>query len=266
MSEVVAREWRRFTPHERAIRYAVYLAIAIAFSAALRSIEIVPEFLRDTPAQVADLLVRMWPVDWGFLLSTVMAAMVETIHIATLGTLATLVIAFPVGVLAARNIVANPAVRFAAKLCLVASRSVNSLVWALFFVAVFGPGALAGTVAITFRSIGFVGKLLGEALEEVAPGPVEAIVAVGAPWRSVFLKGYWPQVKPAFLSIALLRWDINVRESSVLGLVGAGGVGLVLDSAINVFQWRAVAAVLVAILVVVLLAEIVVTFLRKQII
>lgn len=266
MSEVVAREWRRFTPHERAIRYAVYLATAITFSAALRSIEIVPEFLRDTPAQVTDLLVRMWPVDWGFLFSTVMAAMVETIHIATLGTLATLVIAFPVGVLAARNIVANPAVRFAAKLCLVASRSVNSLVWALFFVAVFGPGALAGTVAITFRSIGFVGKLLGEALEEVAPGPVEAIVAVGAPWPSVFLKGYWPQVKPAFLSIALLRWDINVRESSVLGLVGAGGVGLVLDSAINVFQWRAVAAVLVAILVVVLLAEIVVTFLRKQII
>jgi phosphonate transport system permease protein len=172
MSDVVAREWRRFTPRERAIRYAVYLATAIVFSAALRSIEIVPEFLRDTPAQVGDLLVRMWPVDWGFLVSTVMAAMLETIHIATLGTLATLVIAFPLGVLAARTIVVYAAVRFVAKLCLVASRSVNSLVWALFFVAVFGPGALAGTVAITFRSIGFVGKLLGEALEEVAPGPV----------------------------------------------------------------------------------------------
>lgn len=266
MSQVVKREWQRFAPHERAIRYGVYLVAAIAFSVALRSIEIVPEFLRDTPAQVADLLVRMWPVDWGFLFSTVVVAMVETIHIATLGTLATLVIAFPLGVLAARNIVASPTVRFAAKLCLVASRSVNSLVWALFFVAVFGPGALAGTVAITFRSIGFVGKLLGEALEEVAPGPVEAIVAVGAPWPSVFLKGYWPQVKPAFLSIALLRWDINVRESSVLGLVGAGGIGLVLDSAINVFQWRAVAAVLVAIAIVVILAEVMVTFFRKQII
>ncbi len=266
MSDAVKREWRRFTPREQAIRYGAYLATAVAFGAALRSIEIVPEFLRDTPAQVADLLVRMWPVDWGFLFSTVAAAMVETIHIATLGTLATLVIAFPLGVLAARNLVANPTVRLAAKLCLVASRSVNSLVWALFFVAVFGPGALAGTVAITFRSIGFVGKLLGEALEEAAPGPVEAIVAVGAPWPSVFLKGYWPQVKPAFLSIALLRWDINVRESSVLGLVGAGGIGLVLDSAINVFQWRAVAAVLIAIALVVLSAEVMVTFLRKRII
>jgi phosphonate transport system permease protein len=124
---------------------------------------------------------------------------------------------------------------------------------------------LAGTVAIAFRSIGFVGKLLGEALEEAAPGPVEAMVATGAPWPSVFLAGYWPQVKPAFLSIALLRWDINVRESSVLGLVGAGGIGLVLDSAINVFQWRAVAAVLVAIAIVVLAAEVAVTILRKRI-
>jgi len=92
-----------------------------------------------------------------------------------------------------------------------------------------------------------------------------AMLAVGAPWPSVFLKGYWPQVKPAFYSILLLRWDINVRESSVLGLVGAGGIGLVLDSAINVFQWRAVAAVLVLILAVVLLAEVAVTWLRKRI-
>ena len=269
MSQVgtgIAREWRRFTPRERAGRSAVYLATVLVVVVSARSIEIIPEFLRDTPDQVADLFVRMWPVDWGFLVAAAGGAMVETLHIATLGTLATLVLAFPLGVLAARNIVANPAVRFGAKLLLVASRSVNSLVWALLFVAVFGPGAVAGTVAITFRSIGFVGKLLGEALEEAAPGPVEAMVAVGAPWASVFLKGYWPQVKPAFLSIVLLRWDINVRESSVLGLVGAGGIGLVLDSAINVFQWRAVAGVLLLILAVVLLGEVVVTYLRKQII
>jgi phosphonate transport system permease protein len=265
VSAAVAREWRRFTPRERAVRYGVYLGGTAAVVAAARSIEIVPEFLRDTPAQVADLVGRMWPVDWGFLARTAAGAMVETIHIATLGTLASLVIAFPLGVLAARNIVRSPTARFLAKLCLVASRSVNSLVWALFFVALFGPGGLAGTVAITFRSIGFVGKLLGEALEEAAPGPVEAVVATGAPWPSVFLTGYWPQVKPAFLSIALLRWDINVRESSILGLVGAGGIGLVLDSAINVFQWRAVGAVLVAVAAVVLLAEVAVTVLRKRV-
>ena len=136
--------WHRFTPAERAVRCAVYLGAALAFVAALRNIEIVPEFLRDTPAQVTDLLVRMWPVDWGFLASTVIDAMVETLHIATLGTLATLVIAFPLGVLTARNVVASPWIRFVARFFLVASRSVTSLVWPLFFVAVFGPGALAG--------------------------------------------------------------------------------------------------------------------------
>jgi len=261
----VQRQWQRFTPRERLARYGVYVTTAVAFGLAVKSLEVVPEFFRDTPEQVADLLVRMWPIDWPFLISTAVGAMVETIHIATLGTLATLLFAFPLGVLAARNITPSPVVRFTAKLFLVASRSVNSLVWALLFVAVFGPGALAGAVAITFRSIGFVGKLLGEALEDVAPGPVEAMVAVGAPWPSVFLKGYWPQVKPAFLAIVLLRWDINVRESSVLGLVGAGGIGLVLDSAINVFQWRAVAAVLVTIFAVVLAAEVVVTAIRKRI-
>ncbi len=266
MNHGAGGEWRRFTLGQRVMRYSVYLSTAVAFSLALKGIEVMPEFLRDAPAQMADLLVRMWPIDWPFLLFPVVGAMLETIHIATLGTLATLVLAFPLGVLAARNIVANPIVRFLARLVLVSSRSVNSLVWALLFVAVFGPGALAGTVAITFRSIGFVGKLLGEALEGVAPGPVEAMVSVGAPWRSVFLKAYWPQVKPAFLAIVLLRWDINVRESSVLGLVGAGGIGLVLDSAINVFHWRAVAAALVAIFAVVLTAEVVVTAIRRRII
>ena len=129
----------------------------------------------------------------------------------------------------------------------------------------FGPGPLAGTIAITFRSIGFVGKLLGEAIEQATPGPVEAVVATGAPWTSVFVKGIWPQIRPAFVSIALLRWDINVRESAVLGLVGAGGIGMVLDSAINVFHWREAAAVLVAIAVVVFAAEMAVTGLRRRI-
>ena len=111
------------------------------------------------------------------------------------------------------------------------SRSVNSLVWALLFVAVFGPGPLAGTLAIAFRSIGFTGKLFAEAIEEAKPGSIEALTASGASKLAILLWGYWPQVSPAFWSIALFRWDINVRESAVLGLVGAGGVGVALDTA-----------------------------------
>ena len=152
-----------------------------------------------------------------------------------------------------------------AKLILVSSRSVNSLVWALVFVAVFGPGPLAGVFAIAFRSIGFVGKLFGEALEEGHRGPIEALTSTGAPWASILRMGYWPQVKPAFWSIVMFRWDINVRESAVLGLVGAGGIGVVLDSALNLFYWDRVAMTLASIFGVVIVAEIVVTAIRRRV-
>jgi phosphonate transport system permease protein len=114
--------------------------------------------------------------------------------------------------------------------------------------------------------VGFVGKLLAEALGEVAHGPVEALRAAGAPWGAVMLKGVWPQVRPAFWGVALFRWDINVRESAVLGLVGAGGIGVVLDDAINFFQWDRVATILLAVLAVVAVAEIVVTRIRAKVI
>jgi phosphonate transport system permease protein len=261
----LGRVWHRFGPGQRLARFFVYLIIVAAIVTAAQTVEIIPEFLADAPEQVADLLTRMWPVDWAAYPVDVHSALIETIHIASLGTLLALILALPVGLLAAHNLVRSTPLNLLAKLILVSSRSVNSLVWALLFVGIFGPGALAGTLAIAFRSIGFVGKLVGEALEEAQPGPIEALTAAGAPWRSILLFGYWPQVKPAFWSIALFRWDINVRESAVLGLVGAGGIGMALDAALNLFQWDKVALILIAILAVVIVAEIVVTQIRKRV-
>ena len=261
----VAREWKRFSAGERAARYTVYVAIVAAIIASARTVEIIPEFLYDAPEQMQDLLQRMWPIAWDYYPRGVHEALVETLHIATLGTLMAVAMALPIGVAAAPNVVKSRIVNGVARLLLVSSRSVNSLVWALLFVAVFGPGALAGTLAIAFRSIGFVGKLVGEALEETARGPIEALEAAGAPWPSRLAFGWWPQVKPAFWSVLLFRWDINVRESAVLGLVGAGGIGMVLDSAMNLFQWNRVAMVLAAVFAVVVVAEVVVTQLRRRI-
>src|SRR6185437_15137968 len=137
-----------------------------ALVVSLRTIDVIPEFLTDAPAQMADMLSRMWPIDFAEFHREAAQGMLETIHIASLGTLITLVMALPVGILAARNVTRVGGLNWLARLILVSSRSVNSLVWALLFVAIFGPGALAGTMAIAFRSIGFVGKLFGEALEE----------------------------------------------------------------------------------------------------
>lgn len=260
------RVWQRFTFAERLGRFLVFLGFAMALSVSLRTVEIIPEFLYDAPTQVVDLLERMWPMDLGFYRGGIHAAMMETLHIASLGTLLSIVLAIPVGILGANNIVRQPLLNWLSKLILVSSRSVNTLVWALLFVAVFGPGALAGTVCIAFRSVGFVGKLFAEALEECNHGPIEALQAAGASWLSIFLKGYWPQVAPAFWAILLFRWDINVRESAVIGLVGAGGIGMVLDTALNLFFWDRVSVILLSIFVVVILAELVVTAIRKRII
>ncbi|HEX6138618.1 MAG TPA: phosphonate ABC transporter, permease protein PhnE [Casimicrobiaceae bacterium] len=258
------RAWRRFSPAQRLGRFAIYVAIVAAIVASLRTIEVIPEFLYDAPDQVVDLVTRMWPIAWEHYPKGVHAALMETIHIASLGTLLALLLATPVGILAANRLVPSALVNWCARLILVSSRSVNSLVWALIFVGIFGPGPLAGTLAIAFRSIGFVGKLVGEALDETQPGPIEALRASGAPWLSVLSFGYWPQVKPAFWSIALFRFDINVRESAVLGLVGAGGIGMALDAALNLFQWDRVALILVAMFVVVIAAEVGVTQVRKR--
>jgi phosphonate transport system permease protein len=263
------REWTRFTLSQRLGRYFTYFILVASVVWALRTVEIIPEFLYDAPEQMADLFRRMWPIDWAHYYQSdrmgVHHALVETLHIATLGTILAVIMAVPVSLMAARNITTFWPLNFLAKLILTSSRSVNSLIWALLFVAVFGPGPLAGTFAIAFRSIGFVGKLLGEALEEANKGTIEALQATGSPWLSILKMGYWPQVRPAFWSIAVFRWDINVRESAVLGLVGAGGIGMVIDTALNTFRWDRTAMALLAILLVVVAAEIVVTFVRKRI-
>jgi len=264
VAESLQRDWQRFTPLQRLSRFGFYLFTVAALVASLRTIDVIPEFLYDAPDQMVDLFRRMWPPDPSYIGPT-LKGLIETLHIATLGTIIAIMMALPVGLLAARNVTPNLALNLFAKFVFVTSRSINSLVWALLFVAIFGPGPLAGTLAIAFRSIGFTGKLFAEALEESSKGSIEALTASGAPKLSTLLWGYWPQVRPAFWSIALFRWDINIRESAVLGIVGAGGVGVVLDTALNLLYWDQVAVVLIAIFAVVILAEILVTVVRARI-
>ncbi|MGB6103751.1 MAG: phosphonate ABC transporter, permease protein PhnE [Pusillimonas sp.] len=258
-----ATVWVRYTPGQRLLRFALYLIFVLAIVQSMRSIDVIPEFLYDAPTQMADLLHRMWPVSWRSFPGSIQRALIETLHMATLGTILAIVMAVPVGLAAANNLTPNRLINFLARLILVSSRSINSLVWALLFIAIFGPGPLAGTIAIAFRSIGFIGKLLGEAIEDAHAGPIEALTATGASKGSIIAYGYWPQIRPAFWSIVLLRWDINVRESAVLGLVGAGGIGMALNSAMDLFQWDKVALILLLIFAIVIVAEVVITRARK---
>jgi len=260
------RRWQRFTPLERIARTGFYLFALLGVLWALRTIEIIPEFLYDAPTQTIDLFARMWPIDWSWYPKVVHAALMETLHIATLGTILAVALAAPVALLVATNITRSVILNNFGKFILVATRSVHSIMWALFFVAVFGPGALAGMLAIAVHSIGFTGKFLSEAIEEARPGPIEALKAAGAPPMAILIKGYWPQVKPAFLALAVFRWDINIRESAVLGLVGGGGLGMALDTALSNLYWDQAGLVLFVIFVVVIATEIVTTTIRSRII
>jgi phosphonate ABC transporter permease subunit PhnE len=260
------RRWQRFTLSERVMRSTFYVAAVIAIVWSLQSIEIIPEFLYDAPQQSMDLIARMWPIDWSWYPKVVHAALLETLHTATLGTLIAVGLASLVALMVARNVTHSSALNAIGRAILVTTRSVHAMIWALFFVAVFGPGALAGTMAIAVHSIGFTGKFMSEAIEDAKPGPIEALLATGAPASAILLKGYWPQVKPAFLAIAVFRWDINVRESAVLGLVGGGGLGMALDTALSNLYWDQAGLVLFVIFVVVVVTEVVTAWVRSRII
>ena len=136
-----------------------------------------------------------------------------------------------------------------------ASRSINSLIWALLLVAILGPGLLAGIIAIALRSIGFIGKLLYEAIEETDIRQIEAVTATGASSAQVLNYAIVPQILPAFWGITVFRWDINIRESAILGLVGAGGLGLKLQGSLSVLAWPQVTMILLLILGTVVLSE-----------
>ena len=160
-----------------------------------------------------------------------------------------IVLAVPVAYCAARNTTPSVAfVRPVALFVIVSSRSINSLIWALMLVTIIGPGVFAGILAIGLRSIGFCAKLLYEAIEEIDESQVEAVRATGASGAQVTAYGIVPQVLPAFAGISVFRWDINIRESTVLGLVGAGGIGLPLNAAITTLAWTQVSLILLVII------------------
>ncbi len=166
-----------------------------------------------------------------------------------------IVMAVPVAFLAARNTTPSKFVRPIALLIIVSSRSINSLIWSLLLVSIIGPGVVAGIVAISLRSIGFVAKLLYEAIEEIDKTQVEAVTASGANSLQILIYGIVPQILPAFAGISVFRWDINIRESTVLGLVGAGGIGLQLNASLNVLAWPQVTLILILILMAVIFSE-----------
>jgi phosphonate transport system permease protein len=192
---------------------------------------------------------------------------IETLMMSMLGTALGALFCIPVIWLGAHNItpsrwIAYPIGRFAMTL----SRSIHEIVWALVFVSAVGLGSLAGILALAMRSIGFIAKIIAEAIENVDPKPIEAIRAVGGNRLQVLRYGIVPQVLPVAIGVIIFEWDINIRRSAIMGLVGAGGLGLTFHRQMVMFNYPGVTTVIVAILLLIILGEALSYFARKAVI
>ncbi|WP_193367657.1 phosphonate ABC transporter, permease protein PhnE [Pelagibius marinus] len=249
--------WQRRERSRQLMIWAGYLTVGMIFVYCwnLVSETTIWMFVWDAHNQAVDLGERMVPPKWDYM-SKLWWPIWDTLNIATLGTVLALIMAVPVAFFAARNTTPSTVIlRPIALFIIVASRSINSLIWALMLVTILGPGVFAGIIAIGLRSIGFCAKLLYEAIEEIDEQQVEAIRATGASGPQILVYGVVPQILPAFAGISVFRWDINIRESTVLGLVGAGGIGLQLNASITNLAWTQVSLILLVIIATVVLSE-----------
>ena len=185
----------------------------------------------------------------------------ESLEIAILASTLGIVLALPIGLAAARNLM--PAwISWPARFVIVAARSLHPVIVAIIFVKAVGFGALAGILALTVASIGFIGKLFTEAIEEISDKQVEAIRATGAPFASVLAYGVLPQVFSRFIGFATYQLDSNLRNSTMVGIVGAGGIGGTLFAAFQRFDYDYVCAILISIIALIMIGEVFATAIR----
>jgi phosphonate transport system permease protein len=192
----------------------------------------------------------------------ILQGMIESLTMTVTSTAVGIAISIPIGVGAARNVVPG-SVYYVCRAIIAVSRSLQEIIIAILLVAMVGFGPFAGFLTLSFATIGFLSKLLAEDIEDIDPAPLEAIRATGAGWASILSYGVLPQVAPRLIGLSLYRLDINFRESAVVGIVGAGGIGATLNTAIDRYEFDSAAAVLILIIAIVMVSEYASSVIRK---
>ncbi|MCI3919070.1 phosphonate ABC transporter, permease protein PhnE [Paenibacillus sp. TRM 82003] len=185
---------------------------------------------------------------------SVLYLLVETVAIAFLGTIVGAVLAVPLAFLAASNIVPKP-VSWLTRLLLIAIRTIPALVYGLMFIRVTGPGPFAGVLTVGLTSIGMLAKLYVDAIEELDKRVLESMTSIGCNTFEKIRFGIVPQLMSIFMSVMIYRFDMNMREASILGLVGAGGIGAPLIFAMRGYKWDQVGSILIGLVVLILVIE-----------
>lgn len=209
------------------------------------------------------LLGEMWPPDFSRAGSWV-SPMLDTLAMSVAGTALAVTLSVPIGLAAARNTTPHPVLYHLARSILNGLRAVPDLIMGIVFVAAVGFGALPGVLALGLHSVGMVAKFFAEAIERASPAPIEAARAAGARPAQVVVYGVLPQVLSQLADVSIYRWEYNFRASTVLGLVGAGGIGFELIAALRVLDYRQVAAIMVVILATVTIVDGISGWLRRR--
>lgn len=265
VSSSVARRWRRpavFIADPK-LRWAIYGGALIYLALALSSVHV-------NWSRVYEGLERGLRFIQGFLVpdfttrsGDIWQGMIESLTMSVISTVVGILLSIPIGLGAARNISPMP-IYSACRAIIAVSRSLQEIIIAILFVAMFGFGPFAGFLTLTFATIGFLAKLLAEDIEDIDEAQSEAMRATGAGWWQVINYGVQPQVMPRLIGLSLYRLDINFRESAVIGIVGAGGIGATLNTAMDRYEYDTAGAILIMIIATVMMAEYLSSQIRKR--
>lgn len=250
---------------QRYRRYVVMLVIAALYYWAIEGTDFNPTHLIAGAPFMIDFVQRMFPPDFSNFWKLAAKA-VETLQMAIVGSTTGALIALPLSFLAARNSSPNALVYRIVRTMFDIGRGINEIVWGLLFVSMVGLGPFPGVLALTAHVAGALGRYFSEAIETVDAEIVKAIAATGANKIQVIVRGIFPQVKPLFMNYALYYLENNFRAATVLGLVGAGGIGMELITSLRLFRSREVLAILIIMVVMVTMIDRLSAYVRKRIV
>ncbi|CAN5716229.1 phosphonate ABC transporter, permease protein PhnE [soil metagenome] len=251
---------------ERKVKTAYAVGTALALVVAFVQVDVAPFELFGALPDIADTAASLFPPDFTTVRGDMIDAMVETVQIGLVATFLGTLLAVPAGLLAARNVAPARWVYSASRLFLVLERSIPELILAIIFVAAIGLGPVPGVFALALGTLGFMAKLVADSVEEIAPGPREAVFATGATRLQETATSVVPQAFPAFVSSFLYVLDVNIRTATILGIVGGGGIGFLLFNSLRTLNFEVTGAILVMIFVVVYGIERLSGWVRKHLI
>ncbi len=246
--------WQRIRMIDNPIlRYGLFLGTLVYFIWSFGALDVNWHRVANGIPRATNMLTRMFPPDfgrWGLLFKGVM----ESVQMAFAASFFGMLLAIPLGICGAVNLVPRP-IYLAARALIILSRTFHEIIIAIFFVKIFGFGPLAGVLTLVVASTSFISKMLAEDIENMPPGQLEAIRATGAGFLKLLLYCVSPQVLPRYLGVSIYRLDANIRHSTVVGIVGAGGIGQVLAASFSRYDYDFSLAILITIVSLVFAGE-----------